>query len=343
MTQCPLSRPAGRPLPQRLLFCPPPSTPPCWCREGQARATEGGGHSDPRGDRCRPPPAARPGTGGEGRRRTVGPGLPLARRRPRPPAVGEPPASRCRPLGPSASRAGLTPSPARSSPWWTSGLCAPRPAPSASATDARGPRSSAPSASPQVPFTVDAPLPDWRGPRRDARPSAVLGSTVDTERPARGGLVQCRWDDRGRGQRQVNVAASGSRPRLKPQRQSEGTQPGRPDRELGQDTWAAGLQRGSAGESGARGHSAGGRKESPHFPMLGPSGAGAFALGQGPHSRVAQRLAPGQEGGGRQRGGRRPLFTVGPGVLSCALGTIDGSGRQGMHFALTWRGSAAPQ
>lgn len=264
---------------------------------------------------------------------------------PPPPSTrgGRAPCQRCRPLGPSASRAGLTPSPARSSPWWTSGLCAPRPAPSASATDARGPRCSAPSASPQVPFTVDAPLPDWRGARGDARPSAVLGSTVDTERPARGGLVQCRWDDRGRGQRQVNVAASGSRPRLKPQRLSEGTQPGRPDRELGQDTWAAGLQRGSAGESGARGHSAGGRKESPHFPMLGPSGAGAFALGQGPHSRVAQRLARGQEGGGRQRGGRHPLFTVGPGVLSCALGTIDGSGRQGMHFALTWRGSAAPQ
>lgn len=187
------------------------------------------------------------------------------------------------------------------------------------------------------------PVPRLAGARGDARPSPVLGSTVDTERPARGGLVQCRWDDRGRGQRQVNVAASGSRPRLKPQRQSEGTQPGRPDRELGQDTWAAGLQRGSAGESGARGHSAGGRKESPHFPMLGPSGAGAFALGQGPHSRVAQRLARGQEGGGRQRGGRRPLFTVGPKILSCALGTIDGSGRQGMHFALTWRGSAAPQ
>lgn len=37
MTQCPLSRPAGRPLPRRFLFCPPPSTPPCWCRRARAR------------------------------------------------------------------------------------------------------------------------------------------------------------------------------------------------------------------------------------------------------------------------------------------------------------------
>lgn len=51
----------------------------------------------------------------------------------------------------------------------------------------------------------------------------------------------------------------------------------------------------------------------------------------------------GWTGGRREAGGRRaPPPPCGTRGFVLCSGTIDGSGRQGMHLALTWRGRAAP-